>query len=208
MAKKQDAFYFDTFTACLDDACKAAQLLDRSMREFDPDQIKETLDEMHNIEHAADDKKHELLNVLAKAFITPIEREDIILLSQNIDEVTDKIEDVLLRIYCNNVQKIRPEALELSRLVIRCCEEAKLMRRSSPTLSDPRACGTTSSVSTLWRRRPTSSLSTACVLSTPPAWTPSRSSFGGRSSSIWRSVWTPVNMCRYSGECGHEELLT
>ena len=127
MAKKQDAYYFETFTACLDDACKAAQLLDRSMREFDPAQIKETLDEMHNIEHAADDKKHELLNVLAKAFITPIEREDIILLSQNIDEVTDKIEDVLLRVYCNNVQKIRPEALELSRLVIRCCEEAKLM---------------------------------------------------------------------------------
>ena len=95
MAKKQDAYYFETFTACLDDACKAAQLLDRSMREFDPAQIKETLDEMHNIEHAADDKKHELLNVLAKAFITPIEREDIILLSQNIDEVTDKIEDVL-----------------------------------------------------------------------------------------------------------------
>ena len=74
MAKKQDAYYFETFTACLDDACKAAQLLDRSMREFDPAQIKETLDEMHNIEHAADDKKHELLNVLAKAFITTIER--------------------------------------------------------------------------------------------------------------------------------------
>ena len=127
MAKKQDSFYFDTFTACLDDACKAAQLLDQSMREFDPGQIKEKLDKMHAIEHAADDKKHELLNVLAKAFITPIELEDIILLSQNIDEVTDKIEDVLLRIYCNNVLSIRPEALELSRLVIRCCEEAKLM---------------------------------------------------------------------------------
>ena len=26
MAKKQDAYYFETFTACLDDACKAAQL--------------------------------------------------------------------------------------------------------------------------------------------------------------------------------------
>ena len=127
MAKKQDAYYFDTFIACLDDACRAAQLLDRSMRDFTPSRIKEDLDEMHAIEHSADDKKHELLNVLAKAFITPIEREDIMLLSQNIDEVTDKIEDVLLRVYCNNVQKIRPEALELSRLVIRCCEEAKLM---------------------------------------------------------------------------------
>ncbi len=127
MAKKNDAYYFDTFTACLDDACRAAQLLDRAMREFDPAQIKEKLDEMHAVEHAADDKKHELLNVLAKAFITPIEREDIILLSQNIDEVTDKIEDVLLRLYCNNVQSIRPEALELCRVVIRSCEEAKLM---------------------------------------------------------------------------------
>ena len=125
MAKKQDAFYFDTFTACLDDACKAAQLLDRSMREFDPDQIKETLDEMHNIEHAADDKKHELLNVLAKAFITPIEREDIILLSQSIDEITDKIEDVMLRLYCNNVQTIRPDAIEMGAVLIHCCEEVR-----------------------------------------------------------------------------------
>ena len=193
MAKKQDAYYFETFTACLDDACKAAQLLDRSMREFDPAQIKETLDEMHNIEHAADDKKHELLNVLAKAFITPIEREDIILLSQNIDEVTDKIEDVLLRVYCNNVQKIRPEALELSRLVIRCCEEAKLMAQEFADFKRSKG-GTTSSASTPWRRRPTSSSSTACVPSTPPAPTPLRSSCGGRSSSIWRSAWMPASM--------------
>ncbi len=127
MAKKQDSFYFETFIACLDDACRAARLLDQSMREFDPVHIKERLDEMHAVEHAADDKKHQLLNVLAKAFITPIEREDIILLSQNIDEVTDKIEDVLLRVYCNNVQRIRPEALEMSDVVIRICQEAKLM---------------------------------------------------------------------------------
>ena len=61
--------------------------------------------------------------------MTPIEREDILLLSQNIDEVTDKIEDVLLRLYCNNVQVIRPDALKLSEVVIRCCEEAKNMAR-------------------------------------------------------------------------------
>ena len=127
MAKKQDAYYFDTFIACLDDACRAAELMDQTMRTFDTAKLKEKLDEMHKVEHAADGKKHELLNVLAKAFITPIEREDIMLLSQNIDEVTDKIEDVLLRVYCNNVQKIRVEALALSDVVIRICQEAKLM---------------------------------------------------------------------------------
>ena len=61
-----------------------------------------------SLSNAADEKKHELHNVLAKAFITPIEREDMVLLSQSIDELTDEIEDVLLRIYCNNVKSIRP----------------------------------------------------------------------------------------------------
>ena len=129
MAKKQDSFYFDTFTTCIDCACQAAHLLNEVMRTFSPQQIGDRLDEMHAIEHAADMKKHELLNVLAKAFMTPIEREDILLLSQNIDEVTDQIEDVLLRLYCNNVQVIRPDALKLSEVVIRCCEEAKNMAR-------------------------------------------------------------------------------
>ena len=140
MARKQDAFYFDNFTACIDCACQAAHLLYQCMKEFDPQHIKERLDEMHRVEHAADMKKHELLNVLAKAFITPIEREDILLLSQNIDEVTDKIEDVLLRLYCNNVQQIRPDALKLAEVVIRCCEEAKrMLEEFSPVqaLQDP-----------------------------------------------------------------------
>ena len=127
MAKKQDSFYFEKFIACTDYSLQAACLLDQVMQQFQPERLVDQVEAMHKVEHAGDEQKHELLNVLAKAFITPIEREDILLLSQNIDEVTDKIEDVLLRIYCNNVQKIRPEALELSRLVIRCCEEAKLM---------------------------------------------------------------------------------
>ena len=63
--------------------------------------------------------------MLARAFITPIEREDIILLSQSIDEITDKIEDVMLRLYCNNVQTIRPDAIEMGAVLIHCCEEVR-----------------------------------------------------------------------------------
>ena len=102
------------------------------MRQFDPAQIGDMIEEMHEVEHAGDEKKHELLNVLAKAFITPIEREDIILLGQNIDEVTDKIEDVLLRMYCNNIKSVRPDALELVAVVIECCNELKEMLEEFP----------------------------------------------------------------------------
>ncbi|MDO5115472.1 MAG: DUF47 family protein [Synergistaceae bacterium] len=125
MSGKRDAFYFENFICCTALACEAAQLLENALTDFDPERMEERLREMHNVEHAADEKKHELLNVLAKAFITPIEREDIIQLSQNIDEMTDKIEDVLLRIYCNNIRSVRPDALPLVALLIRCCGETR-----------------------------------------------------------------------------------
>lgn len=132
MAKHQDSFYFDTFLACAEDACKAAHLLESTMREYHPESIREKLDEMHAIEHGADEKKHALLNALVKAFITPIERDDIYDLSRNIDDMTDKIEDVLQRLYCNNIQTIRPDALKMTATLIRCTEEVKTLLGKLP----------------------------------------------------------------------------
>ena len=127
MSKKQDAFYYDSFISCADSACQAAHLLEESMKAFDPQALPAALESIHKVEHEADQKKHAVLNALIKAFITPIEREDIMLLSQNIDELTDKVEDVLIRIYYNNVQSIRPDSLELVRVVGRSCEAVREM---------------------------------------------------------------------------------
>ncbi len=125
MAKKQDAFYFDTFISAVDCACQAASILDETLRNYDPSQLEKQLHVIHEVEHAADCKKHELMEVLVKAFITPIEREDIILLSQNIDDLVDKVEDVLIRLYCNNIQTIRPDALQTSALIVKGCNAVK-----------------------------------------------------------------------------------
>ncbi len=125
MSKKQDAFYFENFTACADYACQAAHLLEQVMQNFDVEKLPDQITEMHKVEHAGDIKKHELLHALSRAFITPIEREDIMDLSQNIDEITDKVEDVLFRIYFNHIESIRPDALNMIRIVIRCCESVR-----------------------------------------------------------------------------------
>lgn len=127
MSKKQDQFYFDNFISCADYACQAAKILNSSMKNFDKDKLEEELDTIHKVEHAADTKKHEMLDVLAKAFITPIDRDDIMELSACLDNVTDKIEDVLLRMYCNNVSNVYPEAIQLSEIIIKCCEEMRDM---------------------------------------------------------------------------------
>ena len=125
MAKKSDNYYFENFIQCVECGCQAAKMLEENLANFDVSRLSENLDELHKIEHHADKKKHEMMAVLVKAFITPIEREDIILLSQSIDEVTDQIEDVLIRIYINNVHTIRPEALQFTKVIIRCCKVLK-----------------------------------------------------------------------------------
>ena len=127
MAKKQDSYYFETFVECVGHACNAAAIMQSTLQNFKPEELRNQLTTIHTEEHAADLKKHELLNNLVKAFITPLEREDIILLSQNIDEMVDQIEDILMRMYCDNVTVIRPDALELADLVVRCCCEVKSM---------------------------------------------------------------------------------
>ena len=128
MAKKQDSFYYENFSECAACACQAAHYLEDALKNFKPEGLSSMLDELHQVEHAADEKKHELSNVLARAFITPIEREDILQLSQNLDDLTDKLEDVFIRLYYNRVTAIRPDALEMADIVIRCCQEVgKLM---------------------------------------------------------------------------------
>ena len=129
MSKKQDSFYFENFIRCTEYSCQAAHLLEQVLENFDRESLSKQLDEIHQVEHAADGQKHILLDALNRAFITPIEREDILLLSQSIDELTDKIEDVVIRIYYNNVQSILPDALELSKVVIRCCEAVREMMK-------------------------------------------------------------------------------
>ena len=127
MSKKQDSCYYENFSECVACACQAAHYLEDTLKSFDPQRLHDVLDGLHQVEHAADEKKHELSNVLARAFITPIEREDILLLSQSIDEITDKLEDVMLRLWCNNIQSIRPDAIELGAVLINCCEELRLL---------------------------------------------------------------------------------
>lgn len=125
MSRKSDSYYFQNFITCVEYACEAAVMLDRVLTDFHPSQLSVTLAEMHKIEHSADIKKHEMKAVLVKEFIAPIEREDILSLSLCIDEVTDKIEDVLLYVYMNNVQKVRPEAIEFTSSIIKCCQTLK-----------------------------------------------------------------------------------
>ncbi len=123
MAKKLDNFYFDNFIESAKCSSQAAKLLKEFLNNYDEHNLRAEMDKMHEIEHSADIKKHELTENLVKAFITPIDREDIIEMSHNLDDLTDKIEDVLVRLYLNHVSSINPHALKMVEIVEKCCDE-------------------------------------------------------------------------------------
>ena len=125
MARKNDYNYFETFVKLANYCCLASKLLDETLNNFHVDELQEKMKLMHVIEHDADLEGHEMMRKLAHEFITPIEREDIVALGHEIDNVTDNIEDVLLHMYMYNVPKVRSEALDFSKLIVKSCEALK-----------------------------------------------------------------------------------
>lgn len=129
MANKRDSFYFDSFIECTEASCTAARLLRETLVDFDPDKLQERLALMHEVEHTADEKKHHVMDMLVKEFIAPIEREDIATLCSNIDDMTDKLEDVIIRLYINNVQTVEAGAIKMMDVIIACCEEVSSLMK-------------------------------------------------------------------------------
>lgn len=114
------------FVDLVDFSCRAAENLYATLTHFEASSLPSTMDSLHQIEHNADIGKHHLMEKLTKEFIPPIEREDIIALAQEIDNVTDAIEDVLMKIYMYNITTIRPEAIEFTEIILQCCKALKL----------------------------------------------------------------------------------
>lgn len=119
---KADKFYYENFAACAELAKKAASYLVECLENYDPENLQKMLEEMHVFEHSADMKKHEMNEALARAFVTPVDREDLDMMSQQLDTVLDLIEEVLQKIYIYNIKAIEPAAIDYAKNLVRACE--------------------------------------------------------------------------------------
>lgn len=119
---KADKFYFDNLAESAAFTHTAAEYLAACLQDFAPENIRQMLDEMHMIEHSADRKKHAMHEALAKAFVTPVDREDLDMLSHRLDDVTDLIEETLQKFYIYDVRQMEPSAVEFARKLVSACK--------------------------------------------------------------------------------------
>ena len=125
MAKKNDDFTFDAFVRGTEAACDAANMVCDAIANYDPETLQTQLDALHQVEHRGDEIKHDLVAQVARAFITPLERDDILTLIQAIDNVTDAVEDILIRMRITGVRRMRSDAIDFAKLLVRCTDATR-----------------------------------------------------------------------------------
>ena len=112
--------YFDKFIQQMSLCKKAAQQLMKMLNNYN--EITAQAEEIHTTEHEADILLHEIMDELNRSFITPIDREDIVEIVNELDNITDAIEDVANLFDILGITQVRPEALEMARLILVGCE--------------------------------------------------------------------------------------
>ncbi|GIO24025.1 DUF47 domain-containing protein [Oceanobacillus sp. J11TS1] len=87
----------------------------------------ETLQEFSNTikkhESVADDKVHEIIKDLNQAFITPIEREDILQLVNNLDDIMDGIEEFSAMMEIYHILSSDGYIDQFTNYILKCSEE-------------------------------------------------------------------------------------
>lgn len=124
---KNDNYYFEQFVHLVDYSCKAALFLNNMAKDFRPEALESMKDEIHLIEHEADTEKHKVMEKLVREFIPPLDREDILSILRVIDDVTDAIEDVVLRMYLYNVTKIPSNFQDFTQVIYDCTVALKAL---------------------------------------------------------------------------------
>ncbi|MCA1562312.1 MAG: DUF47 family protein [Acidobacteria bacterium] len=111
---REERFY-DDFVALADQIRRGAGILEDMLKPDKP--IWDKADEIKEVEHKCDFLTHEIIQRLHRTFVTPIDREDIHALARSLDDVMDAIDDsaAIIRLY--QIDRVRPDARELARII-------------------------------------------------------------------------------------------
>ena len=128
MALKQKKFnYFDAFEAQTELACQEAKLLIEIIENYgEAENLLTDIERAHEIEHKADTICHDVFTSVSTDFVTPIEREDIISITNTLDTIIDYMEATVQRFYMLDVKAMHPQASEFAHLILKSCEALKV----------------------------------------------------------------------------------
>ena len=125
MKNKDNYNYFNEYILLTEYIVKSANRLKEIMQDFKIENIDQDIAEVHKLENDADHIIHTMRNYLVKDFLPPVDREDITLIANKLDNIEDGIDEVLINIKILNVTQMKSEVVELLDILILCCDAVK-----------------------------------------------------------------------------------
>lgn len=98
MKHKKVNNYLAAFVTLIDYSVKLCAELKVCCLSYDISRLQDIRVLMHTIEHQADQEKNKLIHQLVKEFLPPMDREDLITIYRSIDDVSDALEEVILKL--------------------------------------------------------------------------------------------------------------
>jgi uncharacterized protein len=126
----RDREFFDLFEEAAANILRAADLLDRMLRNYP--ETKELAREILLCEQEGDRITHDIVNRLHQTFVTPIDREDILELASALDDIVDLTEEVADYLGLYKVEAPMEQAQRLAHILMQAsrqiCEAMPRMR--------------------------------------------------------------------------------
>ena len=122
-ANNWNATYYDLLDAQAQAAHRAATTFHALVGDFG--NIADYLTQLEEIEHAGDELTRQFVNKVNTQFITPLDKEDMHLLTARLDDVTDTIEKAASHIQVYSLRAPRPELKSMVEMLVAITSETQ-----------------------------------------------------------------------------------
>ncbi|SMB94977.1 DUF47 domain-containing protein [Deinococcus hopiensis] len=95
--------------------------------------VERKVQKVRDLEHEGDRITREITNLLAESFIVPFDREDILALNNELDDLVDDMEDAARKLSLYGIEKPLPQMVQLARVVEQQCA---LLAQGMPLIED------------------------------------------------------------------------
>lgn len=127
----KDREFFDLFEEAATNVVRGADLLDQMLRSY-PEKADLARDILI-VEQDGDRITHDIIKRLNNTFVTPIDREDIILLSSALDDIADFTEEVADYLGLYKIEAPMEQAQRLAHILLQACRQ---IAEAMPRLRD------------------------------------------------------------------------
>lgn len=125
MKKKEKYNYFEEFIKIAEHIETSSNKLKELMNDYNEENLDKSIEEIHKLEHSSDRIVHKMRKFLIKDFLPPIEREDIAVIVNKLDDIEDGIDEIAIDFKIINIEYIKQDTLEIIDILVKATTAVK-----------------------------------------------------------------------------------